>query len=82
MTNLYVVGGASGSGKTAILPTLQKLVGTAMTVYDFDDIGVPENADKRWRQQSTDAWLQKIIQDGHSGCLLGQAAVARFFSLR
>ena len=43
--NLYFVSGASGSGKTAILPECQKILGSKMRVYDFDDIGVPEGAD-------------------------------------
>lgn len=47
---LYFIGGASGSGKTAIMPELQKILGSEIKVYDFDDIGVPEGADKKWRQ--------------------------------
>lgn len=29
-----------------------------MISHDFDYIGVPENADKKWRQKSTEQWLQ------------------------
>lgn len=72
MIKLYFIGGASGSGKTAIMPELQKILGSKIKVYDFDDIGVPEGADKKWRQESTEKWLQKLLADGKDACLLGQ----------
>ena len=53
MSTFYFIIGASGSGKTAIIPHLKKLLGNDMAVYDFDDSGVPDGADKKWRQEST-----------------------------
>jgi uridine kinase len=47
MTKLYFIGGGSGSGKTAIMSELQAILGKEIKVYDFDDIGVPEGADKK-----------------------------------
>ena len=44
MNKLYFIGGASGSGKTAVMLHLKKLLGDGIAVYDFDDIGVPEDA--------------------------------------
>ena len=38
---LYFIGGASGSGKTAVMPNLKELLRDSIAVYDFDDIGVP-----------------------------------------
>ena len=69
---LYFIGGASGSGKTTVMPYLKELLGDGIAVYDFDDIGVPEGADKKWRQESTEKWLQKLLSDGKDACLLGQ----------
>ena len=43
---LYFIGGASGSGKTAVMPHLKELLKDGIAVYDFDDSGVPEGADK------------------------------------
>ncbi len=43
---LYFVAGARGSGKTAIMRGLRKILGDAVAVYDFDDIKVANNADK------------------------------------
>lgn len=68
---LYFIGGASGSGKTAIMPELQKILGSEIKVYDFDDIGVPEGADKKWRQESTEKWLQKLLSYKKNACLSG-----------
>jgi uridine kinase len=44
---LYFIGGASGSGKTAVMPYLKELLKDDIAVYDFDDIGVPQGADKK-----------------------------------
>lgn len=49
---LYFVAGASGSGTTAIIPYLQKILSNTIELYDFDDIGVPKDADKKWRQKN------------------------------
>lgn len=77
---LYFIGGASGSGKTAVIPHLKKLLGDGITVYDFDDIGVPEYADKKWRQESTEKWLQKLLSEGKDACLLGQIVLGEILS--
>lgn len=77
---LYFISGASGSGKTAIMPTLQKILGSTITVYDFDDIGVPEGADKKWRQQSTEKWLQQLLINGKDACLLGQMVLGEIIA--
>ncbi len=77
---LYFIGGASGSGKTAVMPHLKKLLGDGIAVYDFDDIGVPDDADKKWRQESTEKWLQKLLKDGKDACLLGQIVLGEILA--
>ena len=77
---LYFIGGASGSGKTAVISHLKELLGGDIAVYDFDDIGVPEGADKKWRQESTEKWLQKLLSDGKDACLLGQIVLGEILS--
>jgi gluconate kinase len=69
---VYFVAGASGSGKTAIVENLKDLLGESVAIYDFDDIGVPADADKKWRQQATEKWLQKIVAQKRDVCLMGQ----------
>lgn len=77
---LYFIGGASGSGKTAVMPHLTELLGDDIAVYDFDDIGIPEGADKKWRQESTEKWLQKLLSEGKDACLLGQVVLGEILS--
>ncbi len=77
---LYFIGGASGSGKTAIMSDLDKILGDSVAVYDFDDIGVPNAADKKWRQESTEKWLQKLLSDGKDACLLGQIVLGEILA--
>jgi len=77
---LYFIGGASGSGKTAVMPYLKELLGDNIAVYDFDDIGVPDAADKKWRQESTEKWLQKLLSEGKDACLLGQIVLGEILS--
>ena len=72
MSQLYFIAGASGSGKTALIPHLEKLFGNHVSIHDFDDRGVPENADKKWRQETTEKWLQKLLRDDKKACLIGQ----------
>ena len=80
MTKLYFIGGASGSGKTAVMPNLKELLGDGIAVYDFDDIGVPDGADKKWRQESTEKWLQKLLSEGKDACLLGQIVLGEILA--
>ena len=80
MVNIYFVTGASGSGKTAVMPNLKELLGDNIAVYDFDDIGVPDDADKKWRQESTEKWLQKLLSDGKDTCLLGQIVLGEILA--
>ena len=74
------IAGASGSGKTAIRPYLEKILGISVSVYDFDDIGVPEGADKKWRQEATEGWIQKLLQENIDSCLLGQVVLGEILA--
>lgn len=80
MTKLYFVAGASGSGKTAMIPDLRKILGESVSVFDFDDMGVPENADKKWRQEATEQWLQKLLDENKDACLLGQIVLGEILA--
>lgn len=80
MSNIYIIGGASGSGKSAILNKLAHILGRSFNVYDFDDIGVPEGADKKWRQESTEKWLQKLLSEDRDACLLGQIVLGEILA--
>jgi hypothetical protein len=70
---LYLVTGASGSGKTVCLEILRQRY-RQVVWYDFDEVGVPANADKVWRQRTTEYWIQRAVQnqaDGLDTCING-----------
>lgn len=80
---IYFIAGASGSGKTAIIPHLKKLLGKQTAIYDFDDIGVPPNADKKWRQESTELWLQRYLKERttlKAFCICGQVVLGEILA--
>ncbi len=58
MTNIHFIIGANGVGKTSIIPHLQIVFGDGYAVHDFDERGVPDNADKEWRRTETLYWLE------------------------
>lgn len=80
VSTFYFVAGASGSGKTAIIPDLKKILPSSITIYDFDDLGVPEGADKRWRQESTEKWLERLLKDDKDVCLIGQIVLGEILA--
>jgi hypothetical protein len=58
---LFFITGANGVGKTACLPALARQL-PDFAVHDFADLGVPENPDARWRQETTELWLRAYIE--------------------
>lgn len=80
---LYFIGGASGSGKTTIKENLQKLVGNNVNVFeidDFDDVKIPDDADKVWRQKTTEFLLKKIVDNGKPACLIDQIVLGEILA--
>lgn len=76
---LYIITGASGSGKTACLPYLKEQL-PDYEVVDFDDIGVPANADKTWRQESTEKWLGRYLAQDKPMVICGQMVIGEIIS--
>ena len=80
MNDIFFIGGASGSGKTAILPMLTKILGNHISLFDFDDIGIPEHANTSWRQQATEKWLRQLLSHQQHACLLGQTVLGEILA--
>lgn len=63
---IFFVTGASGAGKTACMAELARRT-PGVRVEDFDAVGVPADAEKRWRQRTTEEWLRRGIAHGRAG---------------
>lgn len=56
---LYSVAGSSCSGKSTAARACAGL--DRLAVHDFDEIGVPSAADMRWRHESLEWWLGRVL---------------------
>jgi len=57
-TAVFFITGTSSSGKTTLVNFFKKELSFA-EVHDFDEGGVPPNADEKWRKKRTNEWLEK-----------------------
>ena len=55
--NMYFITGASGVGKTSIFQHVKSLLPKNFEIHDFDERGVPDNADHTWRIEETKYWI-------------------------
>lgn len=57
--NIFFIIGVNGVGKSSVIPFLKNsLDEERFTIHDFDERGVPNNADQKWRQSETLYWLK------------------------
>ena len=54
----FFITGVNGAGKSTLVPLLIKMLPRGYKVIDFDQRGVPNNVDVKWRQKTTRHWLQ------------------------
>ena len=85
MPFLLFLSGASGSGKTAVLPHLQQFIpNQRIELLHFDSIGIPTRDEmisqagslERWQEEATHSWIQRIsceYKDASFVVLEGQA---------
>jgi len=69
----YFITGAEGVGKSTILEKI-KIRFPFMKIYDFDEVGVPDNPPLSWRLNTTKHWIKKFIKNQKaeaSSCVLG-----------
>jgi hypothetical protein len=71
---LFVLTGSSAAGKSTLargLPSMPRLA-----VHDFDELGVPPDADLVWRQRSLELWVRRAAElnsEGTDVLLTGQS---------
>ena len=63
---IFFVTGASGSGKSACMPLVAEAL-PGVELHDFDDVGVPTDADTAWRQRTTEHWLCIGLENERAG---------------
>lgn len=57
---LFLVWGASGSGKTTCMKPLSRRF-PDLAVHDFDEAGVPLAPDARWRHRAAERWVKRAL---------------------
>jgi hypothetical protein len=57
---LFLLFGSSAAGKTSALDALRGRV-ASLAVHDFDEIGVPSNADTAWRHRADEQWIGRAL---------------------
>lgn len=57
---LFLLWGASGSGKTTVMHALAPTLPTC-AVHDFDEVGVPPDRDEQWRRETAEVWTQRAL---------------------
>ncbi len=78
---LLALTGSSCSGKTTIAERCVDIDG--VVVHESDELGVPSSADLRWRQRTTEEWVQRTLtyeQRGLSVLLTGQAPLGEILA--
>lgn len=60
---IFFITGASGVGKTTLVEQLKLRNIPSCIIYDFDERGVPSNADKAWRKRETELWLDVAVKN-------------------
>lgn len=85
MNKIYFISGVNGAGKTSIMPYLRTLLpGDKYEIHDFDERGVPENADGSWRILETKYWVDlgnKLTREDRSIIVCGFVKPADFQDL-
>jgi hypothetical protein len=63
---LFLLFGASCSGKTVVLEALRGRI-DRLAVHDFDEIDVPPDAGTAWRQRANELWLRRALEYEREG---------------
>ncbi|MEU3157045.1 hypothetical protein ABZ753_05585 [Streptomyces griseoincarnatus] len=58
---LFKLTGSNCSGKTTLAYAAAGRL-RQIAVYDFDELGVPEGADLRWRHRMTEMWVRRALE--------------------
>ncbi|CAN5684623.1 hypothetical protein BH11PAT2_BH11PAT2_03900 [soil metagenome] len=63
MSKVYFISGVNGVGKSSLMPHLRELLpADTYSVVDFDSRGVPDGADRNWRQLEAKYWIEEGVK--------------------
>jgi len=80
---LFLVFGSSASGKSLALTELRTRRVPRLDVHDFDEIGVPADPSRRWRQEANETWVRSALDrqaEGIDVLLAGQTPLGELFA--
>ena len=64
---IYFITGSSGVGKSTLVKELKTILPETFIVHDFDELGVPLDADTTWRIGRTKEWIQIAKENSSKG---------------
>lgn len=65
---MIFITGVNGSGKSTLIPFLKEIAESKMVhVHDLDERGVPDNANRKWRLEETNYWLNIGKENANQG---------------
>lgn len=79
---LFLIFGSSCSGKTTLLDALRVRM-AEREIHDFDEIGVPADADTAWRHRANEQWVQLALAEqaeGRDFVLAGQTPLGELLA--
>jgi hypothetical protein len=79
---LFLIFGSSCSGKTTLLDALRVRFAD-LEIHDFDEIGVPADADMAWRHRANEQWVQLALTEqaeGRDFVLAGQTPLGEMLA--
>lgn len=82
---IFFITGASGVGKSTLVEQLKLLNLPSCVVCDFDERGVPANADEVWRKRETALWLdvaEKNLKANITTIICGVSVPAEVIAVR
>lgn len=79
---LFLLFGSSAAGKTFALDAMRGRVAN-VAIHDFDEIGVPSDADATWRQHTNEVWIGRALvyqRQGLDLLLAGQTPIGELLA--
>ena len=76
---LFLIFGSSCSGKTTLLDALRERQAD-LEIHDFDEIGVPADADMAWRHRANEQWVQRALAARGDFVLAGQTPLGELLA--